>query len=121
MKSYIDYQFLGVHSFVESLKNAGVEHRIFDEDYREVYEKLSGNVTREDSVTTGILIRDEQGVFFTEFGIKLTKSYSSYIVFIFNHHPVLDEILSIAGELETIVSEHLDNIDLSIFSQNQPH
>ncbi len=117
MKSYLDYKFLGVHSFIESLETAGVDHRIFDEDYGEVYEQLPDHVNSGDSIKTGIAMRDGEAVFFTEFGIKLTKSYSSYIVFIFDHHPVLKEVLSLAEELESIVSANLDNVDLSMFAQ----
>lgn len=116
MKSFIDYKFLGVHSFVETLSSSGIDYRLFDDDFSTLYEKHSGILNDDDIIRTGLITRAEQGAFFIEFGIKLTKTYSSFIVFIFDHHPLLDEVEEVVLSLEKIIGENIDNVDLSIFA-----
>jgi len=116
MKSYIDYKFLGVHSFIETLEAQGIDHKIFNDDYSDVYKDCSEIINENDKIRTGLITKDEQGAFFTEIGIKLTENYYSYIVFIFDHHPQVDEIKSVASLLESIISTNIDSIDLSMFA-----
>ncbi len=120
-KKYIDYRFLGVQSFRETLGKNNVEHRVFDDDIAPLYEKYAEILNAgEDTVRTGIIIRDGQMIYFAEFGVKLTKSFHAYYVFIFDHHPTLDDLGSVAGELESLAECALDGIDISSIT-GPPH
>ncbi|MBN1531721.1 MAG: hypothetical protein JXA20_03580 [Spirochaetes bacterium] len=113
-KPYIDYRFLGVHSFTDTLKEEGVEHRIFDDDLSSLYEKNPEILRKdEDTVTSGIVIRDGGMLFFTQFGLKLTKSYWAHYVFIFNHHPAVEELAAVTAELPDLAERDLEGVDLS--------
>ena len=115
-KSYTDYRFLGVKSFLKSLEDSGTEHMIFDDEQGALW-RAPGEILKEDDrVITGMILRDDRKAFFAEFGIRITKSYHSHIVFIFDHHPALSELEPLLGELEGIVMKGLEGIDLSLLS-----
>lgn len=110
---YIYFKFLGISSFIKTLDDSNTEYTIFDDRYENLYHKYGAILSKEDTLRTGILSRDGQHVFFTEVGIKITKSYSSYFIYIFDHHPVEDDIEYIVNGLETLISENIDRIDPS--------
>ncbi len=112
-KSYADYKILGIHSFVDTLEKSGAEFSLFDEDYSSDFTDI---INSGDTITTGFLSKEGHTAYFAEFGIKITQSYNSYIVFIFDHHPVKDEIQGIVDELESIISANLDEVDISEIS-----
>ncbi len=113
-KPYMDYRFLGIHSFISTLESTGADFRLFDEDYSHLFSTHSELINPcEDTIRSGIVSRDEQSVFFSEFSIKLTKSYSAHIVFLFNHHPTNDDLAVIVLDLERIVMENIENIDVN--------
>ena len=115
---YIYYKFLGISSFIKTLDDSNTPYTIYDDNYDELFSKYSGLLNKGDSLITGILSRDGQHVFFTEIGIKITKSYASYFVYIFNHHPTEDEIDFIINGLESLVDENLNSIDPSDIASN---
>lgn len=117
-KPYIYFKFLGIHSFITTLADSGTEHRMFDEDYSEFFLKHEGILNQGDSMRTGILLKDGQSVFFTELGIKITKSYSSFFVFIFDHHPTSSDLDIIVDDLEALVNANLESLDLSELKDN---
>ena len=110
---YVDYRFLGVHSFVETLKSSGTDHRIFEDDLTSLFKKY-GEILKEgeDTVSTGIVLREGQGAYFAEFGIRLTRSFRSHIVFIFGHHPTIADLDTILQDLESIVEKCLEGVNL---------
>jgi len=110
---YIYFKFLGINSFIKTLDDSNTEYTLYDEKYEGLYNKYSAILSKEDSVRTGILSREGQHVFFTEVGIKITKSYSSYFIYIFDHHPVENDIEFIINGLESLISENIDRIDPS--------
>jgi hypothetical protein len=113
-KPFIDYKFLGVKSFVESLDEADVEYHLFEEDdYSPLFHSGLDILKEGDSVISGIMLRDEDKAFFSQFGLRITKSYLAYIVFIFDRHPAVDDLMGIIEELEEIIMKNLDNIDIS--------
>ena len=112
-KPYIYFKFLGIHSFISTLVDSGTEHRIFDEDYAGFFTKHEGILNAGDTMKSGILIKDGQSLFFTELGIRITKSYSSFFVFIFDHHPTADDLDIIVDDLEALVNANLESLDLS--------
>jgi len=117
---YIYFKFIGINSFIKTLDDSNTEYTIFDEQYEELLDKYSAILSKEDTLKTGILSREGQHVFFTEVGIKITKSYSSYFIYIFDHHPVESDIEFIINGLETIISENVDKIDPSEIAAGIP-
>jgi len=110
---YIYFKFLGIHSFISTLENSATEYTLFEDDFSELFTRHENILKDEDSITTGILTREGQQVFFAELGIKITKSFRSYFVFIFDHHPTIDDMDAVVLGLEDLISENLDNIDPS--------
>jgi hypothetical protein len=112
-KPYVDYKFLGVKSFIESLDEAGLEYHLFEEDdYSPLFNSSLDILKEGDSVVSGILKRDEEKVFFSQFALKITRSYRASMVFIFDHHPTGDDLISILEELEEIIMNNLDDINI---------
>jgi hypothetical protein len=110
---YIYFKFLGINSFTKTLDDSDTSYTIYDDNYKKLFSKYEDILNKEDTIKTGVLNRDGQHVFFTEIGIKITKSYTSYFVYIFNHHPTEDEIDLIVNGLESLVNENLNSIDPS--------
>lgn len=110
---YIYYKFLGINSFIKTLNDSNTDYTLFDEQYEELYGRYQGILTREDTIRSGLLTRDNQHVFFIEIGIKITKSYSSYFVYIFDHHPVFEDFEFIIRGLESLVNDNVEKIDPS--------
>jgi len=110
---YIYYKFLGISSFIKTLDDSNTPYTIYDDNYDKLFSKYEGILNKGDTLTTGILNKDGRHLFFTEIGIKITKSYTSYFVYIFDHHPTEDEIDFIINGLESLVNENLNNIDPS--------
>jgi len=115
---YMYYKFLGINSFIKTLDDSNTPYTIYDDNYDNLFDKYRGILGKEDTLKTGILTKDKQQVFFTEIGIKITKSYISYFVYIFDHHPTEDEIDFIINQLESIVDENLNSIDPSDLASN---
>lgn len=117
---YIYFKFLGINSFIKTLDDSDTEYTLFDEKYEDLFNKYAVILNKEDTIRTGILSRDGQHVFFTEVGIKITKSYSSYFIYIFDHHPVNDDVEFIINGLESLINENIDRIDPSEIAANIP-
>lgn len=115
---YIYFKFLGIHSFISTLDNSGTAYRLFEDNFSYLFSKYEGILNSEDTVKTGILTRDGQEVFFAELGIRITKSFTSYFVYIFDHHPSMDDIDAVIRGLEKLINENLDNIDPSEIAKN---
>lgn len=112
-KPYIYFKFLGIHSFISTLIDSNTEHRIFDENHDELFTRHEGILNQGDSIKTGILLKEGHSMFFTELGIRITKSYNSYFVFIFDHHPTPADLDIIIDDLEALVNANLESLDLS--------
>lgn len=110
---YIYYKFLGINSFIKTLDDSNTDYTVFDDQYEELFRKYNSILTRDDTIKAGLLTRDEQHVFFIEIGIKITKSYSSYFVYIFDHHPVFTDFEYIIKGLESLVNDNVDKINPS--------
>jgi len=117
---YIYFKFLGINSFIKTLDDSDTEYTLFDEKYENLFNKYAAILSKEDTIRTGILSREGQHVFFTEVGIKITKSYSSYFIYIFDHHPVNDDVEFIINGLESLINENIDRIDPSEIAANIP-
>ncbi len=117
-KPYSLYKFIGVKPFKKLLEESGVTYMLFDDDaavpiiFRERAEYFNRD---EDSIAVGKCLQDGVDVYFAEFGLKITKSFLSYIVFIFDHHPTTEDMLATADDLEPLVQEHLDGVNIDDF------
>lgn len=117
-KPYMDFKFLGINSFLTILENSKNEYRVFEDDYSSLYWDYKDLLNENDTIISGILSQEGEHLFFTEIGLKITKSYMSYFVFIFDHHPVIDDIVFIFQELEDIINSSLDGIDISAIAES---
>jgi hypothetical protein len=103
---------------MKTLDDSDTSYTVYDDNYNKLFSKYKSILGKGDTLKTGVLSRDGQHVFFTEVGIKITKSYTSYFVYIFNHHPTEDEVEFIVNGLESIVDENLNSIDPSDIASN---
>jgi hypothetical protein len=114
-KPYADYKFIGVKPFTKMLEEAGVNYTLFDDAAigRLFSEKPEYFNRNEDTICIGKCLHEKADIYFAEFGLKITPSYRSHIVFIFDHHPTESEMLETAGDIEQLVAQNLEGIDLS--------
>ena len=117
-KPYIDCEFVGVHPFTRSLEKVHISYETIQlADIEELYKKAGDLFNREDdSLVTGKCIKDNKEVFFADLGIKITPSFNSHVVFIFDHLPGNDELLTCIHDMENIVMQRLDSFDPGILS-----
>ena len=120
-KPYIDFKFLGVRSFVELMQEAGTAYTVIDDDsienlYREENSFLKKDL---DTVVLGSAQRDEQELYFLQFGIMIAPDLGvrSFIVFIFNNRPDYSHLKITAGDIEYLVNEYLDSVQKSTVQQ----
>ena len=114
-KPYADYKFIGVKPFTKMLDEAGVAYILFDDTvigrlFAEMPEYFNPG---EDTIRIGKSAHEQADIYFAEFGLKITPSYCSHIIFIFDHHPTEDEMLETAGDIEQLVAQNLEGVDLS--------
>lgn len=119
-KPYAGYKFIGVKPFTKMLEEAGVSYTLFGDAAidRLFNEKPEYFNRSEDTICVGKSSHDQAGVFFAEFGLKITKSYRSYIVFIFDHHPTEDEMITTADDIEPLIAQNLEGVDLGDIIQH---
>lgn len=110
---FIDYRFLGIRSFLSVLDESGEQYRLFEDDNTSLFRDHPDILNAgEDTITTGLMTRAGQGFYFTQFAIRITKSYCAHIVFIFDHHPSDAELGTVIDRLEGIVNENLNNVNV---------
>jgi len=114
-KPYADYKFIGVKPFTKMLDEAGVNYTLFDDTAigRLFSEKPDYFNRDEDTICIGKCSHETAGIYFAEFGLRITPSYRSHIVFIFDYHPNEEEIFVTAGDIEGLVAQNLEGVDLS--------
>ncbi|TAL37732.1 MAG: hypothetical protein EPN93_05465 [Spirochaetes bacterium] len=114
-KPYADYKFLGVKPFTKSLDEAGITYTLFaDPAIDFLFTARAGLFNRDtDVIEVGKCTNSDLNVYFAQFGIRITPSYNSFIVFIFDHHPTLDEMVETATGIEELIMRHLDGVDVN--------
>ncbi len=117
-KPYIDFRFLGVNSFFTILENSKSEYRIFEDDYSSLFMDYKDLLNAEDTIISGIITQEGQHFFFTEIGLKITTTYRSHFVFIFDHHPLSADIAFILQKLEDIINSSLEGVDISAIAES---
>jgi len=118
-KPYIDYRFLGIRSFVDTIASSGTDYRLFDDDFSTIFREYPEILNEgEDTIRTGMVVRDGQGVFFAELGLKLTRSYRAYLVFIFGHHPTPDDLGTVVSGIEALIDKNLDGVNIGELAES---
>jgi hypothetical protein len=113
-KPYSDYKFIGVKSFTKMLEEAGVAFILFEDSVigRLFSEKPDYFNADGDAIRIGKCSGEQAEIYFAEFGLRITPSFRSHIVFIFDHHPTEDDMLVTAGDIEGLVAQSLEGVDL---------
>ena len=113
-KPYIYYRFIGVKPFTALLDDAGVRYVLFDDEaVRHLYHTRPDYFNEaDDSISVGKCTQEKAEAYFAEFGIRITASFRSHIVFIYDHPPTADEILVSAEDIETLIRENLEGVNL---------
>lgn len=114
-KPYRLHKFIGVKAFKHLLEEAGVTYHIFEDESVPLLFSERGEyfTDGEDSIVVGKCLQDGVDVYFAEFGIKITASFRSYVVFIYDHHPTAEDMLATADDLERLIQEHLEGVDFN--------
>jgi hypothetical protein len=119
VKPYSDYKFLGIRSFPELLREAGRDYRLIEDESLETLFSIPGTFlkTGHDIVLLGAVNRDNEEVFFLEFGIMIAPQVDAraHLVFIYNDRPTPEALHRTAEDIESIVNSSLEQI-----SMNQP-
>ncbi len=113
-KPYAYYKFIGVRPFTKLLEESGVGYVVFEDSaVPRLYESRPDYFNpADDTITVGRCTQDGAEVYFAEFGIKITKSFRSHIIFIYDHHPTLDDMEVSAADIDPLIQQHLDGVDL---------
>lgn len=108
-KPYIGYEFTGISPLTESLYKFSIEFIIIqDPKVPEVFIAQPEILNAEtDAIRVGKLSRDGKVLYFTEFGLMLGEIARSYVTFIFDHHPTVEEMATAAGDIEALTLERL--------------
>jgi hypothetical protein len=102
-----------VKPFTSLLEGAGVEYVVFDDGSESdlFVERPDHFRPGEDAIRVGKCLQEGVEVYFAEFGIRITPSFRSHIVFLFDHHPTREELLAAADDMEGLVEEGLAGVD----------
>ncbi len=113
-KPYADFMFLGMKSFTDELKKAGTDYSIIKDKNADSLLNGEGAIFKSDTDTikTGFASRGEKKFYFVEFGMQITPNILSYIVFLFNNPPTLDEMKLASRDIEPLVNEYLDGVGM---------
>jgi hypothetical protein len=113
-KPYVYYKFIGVKPFTKLLEESGIGYVLFEDPaVRHLYETRSDYFNpADDAIAVGKCTQEGVEVYFAEFGIKITKSFRSYIVFIFDHHPAIGDMEVSASDIDQLVQRNLESVDL---------
>lgn len=113
-KPYIDYKLIGVRTFTAALDESKIPYVLFEGDGDALFDLRAGLFDREtDTIRVGRCTGDGMEAYFAEFGIRITKSYRSHIVFIYDHHPSIDELADTADAIEPLIGEGLASVNPS--------
>lgn len=118
-KPYVDFMFLGINSFIAELKKAGTEHKVIKDTNTHKLLNEKGSIFNKDTDTIklGHASKDGKEFYFIEFGMKVTKSVISYIVFLYKDHPTLEMMKATTLDIEPLVNEYLKGVGMQMPNQ----
>ncbi len=107
-KPYIDFKLIGVRPFTAALDDSKVPYVLFEGDGDALFDSHGELFNREtDTIRVGRCTGAGTDAYFAEFGIRITKSFNSHIVFIFDHHPTGGDLAATADAIEPLIGEGL--------------
>ncbi len=111
-KPYSDYTFTGFNSFVKSLHLKNISYDILmDENIETIFKKKSEIIDKSsDCISLGKCFQEDTILYFLEFGIHLKENFRTYITFIFDHHPDIEEMLTVSDDIGPITVKHLSKL-----------
>ena len=107
-KPYFDYKFLGVEPFTVALSKSGVSYESIEHSHSEKMksdEKIF--FSDEDVLAIGLCSKDGKDIYFADFGISIAPGIQTFVVFLYDHEPTFEDILSTSMEIESLTMEHL--------------
>jgi hypothetical protein len=111
-KPYIEHTFTGLSSFTETLDRMLVSYRTINlKDVDELFETENQILTRgKDVLTFGECAGYGITLYFMDFGLLLTKTIISHMVFIFDHMPSSEELRLTTRDMEHLTLERLKRV-----------
>jgi len=111
-KPYIDYTFTGVRTFTDVLDEALVSYRVFaPEKSSFLFESASEYLDQDtDTLAMGTCTRGNQELYYLQVGMKITKSFLSHIVFIYDHEPDNKELNDTLMDILSLTESTLDSV-----------
>lgn len=112
-RPYLASRFIGVKPFTSLLEGAGVDYVVFDDGSESALfgERPDHFRPGDDVIRVGKCLQEGVEVYFAEFGLRITASFRSHLVFLFDHHPTKDDLLKAADDIERLVEEGLAGVD----------
>ncbi len=113
-KPYVDFMFLGMKSFIEQLNQAGTEYSIIKDKNTDTLINEEGSIFNKetDTIIPGKASKGDKEFYFIEFGLKITPNILSYIVFLFNERPSLENMRAASKDIEPLVNEYLESVGM---------
>ena len=102
---YLGYELTGPKKITELLETHGISCTLFeDESVHRLFESHADVLRADrDSLRIGCFRKDEVILFFAEFALRIHDDMTSHISFLFDHHPVLEDLQGCADDMEGIV------------------
>ena len=118
-KPYIDFMFLGVKSFTDLLTEGNAEFKLNESGLADkLYETKSDFFKKnQDTIKVGWCTRDGIERYFAEFGLKITDNFESYLIFIYEKEPTIEDLNLTVDDMEGIVNQQLDNVDINTIAE----
>jgi hypothetical protein len=111
-KPYIEHTFTGLTSFTETLDRILVSYRTMNiKDVDDLFETENQILTRgKDTLTFGECAGNGITLYFMDFGLLLTNTIISHMVFIFDHMPTAEELRLTTRDMEYLTLERLKQV-----------
>ncbi len=102
---YLGYELTGPREITDILETHGITATLFeDESVLRLFESRPEVLSADrDSLRIGCFSKEGVILFFAEFALRIHDDMISHISFLFDHHPVLEDLQGCADDMEGIV------------------
>jgi hypothetical protein len=109
---FIEYKFTGFKSFVKILFENGIKYDIIlDTMIEDLFTTQSELINKNnDCISFGKAINENKNIYFLEVGILLKDDLRSYIAFLYDHYPALDELIKTVENIGPLIVENLNRV-----------